>query len=1320
MASEDIVRQETLGILKKKRVEDRFCVLYKDRLDYFTSEEAAKSEQPRGRLALKEVDSIQDNEDGFTLKLTSGQSLALKTSEESKQQWLASLEPLLKVNKAVHSGYLNVERKGKVISPFFALQVDSLERHESKEDFESGKDPRGTQPFAEIERLTARGNRFMIGVKNQTKPLELFVDNQEEFAAWTRAFEDLLKKQLGANFVGGLTPILSSDGGHVSASVSGGTTPRDGVRVLCEGDLLIQKKSKEERRYCILRTDVFEYFLSETEFRAGAAARCRALMEDITAFEVTGELMKVTLGERTLELKALSPEDLRRWTKAWETDPDAPEAQDLSNARPVPATPSMSSPKELPPRKGKLVCHGRFHFRKSEDPEARAVVFALREGCVEIFMDAGADVNEGVPADRIMIEEIQDLEVEDDRFKVRLADNTKFELLSPEGRSIDDWYDELKTVFEEADSANQSVAGSVKDVGDHAEVAELAKSLFKSAKTVNAMLKTDRRVNQQEVKSAQDFFEALKQEGTEELRAATLVEALKKLDLNLTREQIENFALAMDGYGSFSGGITLPNFEKVLKLEEKEFMPLAEEVLEKRRPLQELKSTVRFEPIEVNRNGFISGEGFEKFQNELATKAEPSFARQPPGEMEDDLPGDLLEPSSPSRPARNRAICSGAVEVNGQKRHGVLYPDRLAFFENPEDIVYADPTKSVQVREMQTVKVTSTNSTFEIQDANSSGPLKVKVVQAFETWQSCLAEVLAPTFSKEGRGKTVLWKNMRSPTDTPVRLPKRGIDKPMHHGPLKVVTADGSEETRYFLVYVDRFERFPDAASAFREEEGGVVVMAMDVKAVRVVDKAFIFELRSGNLELRVPEGEDMEIWVATFQLLFHPGNEASQTPSNVDGDARQFINRRSPFLKDGSHAVERGKFDHSQVASEVNDEQFQHWVQTLPEKVVHWGLLGFQHQQRLVVRLTILFKDRLDSWGSATKASLGFKEDSRILMSSIRGVETVSGGLILNLGGKKIGIHVGGNESLHQWSRALLSVLVPNKVDHNLSREMPSPQEQRARSETPRATPRKGRDWIPEVARKSTQSLQHGSGARGAQRHVSVVHRGVSLAMTLQKEQDLKRFAINTHKAAPEVLELLHGKQGKFLPHSHQPGVRHVHSDVAEKPHRSGSAISTRSTSREEGAHKVTGHERQIPSRGRVDHSFAFWKINTEEAVVSRSPRSQSQSDRSIGSRSRSRTPLDEKPITPKIGSDNFQGLRSRESGLSNGHGVCGKVGGAGRQPLQNLQRRAKNQGEPLGKVTDAGREQNGWASEKKAKSSFADKARELNKASMAQTASA
>eukprot|EP00434_Breviolum_minutum_P025022 symbB.v1.2.022102.t1/scaffold1945.1/size95439/1 len=215
-------------------------------------------------------------------------------------------------------------------------------------------------------------------------------------------------------------------------------------------------------------------------------------------------------------------------------------------------------------------------------------------------------------------------------------------------------------------------------------------------------------------------------------------------------------------------------------------------------------------------------------------------------------------------------------------------------------------------------------------------------------------------------------------------------------------------------------------------------------------------------------------------------------------------------------------------------------------------------------------------------------------------------------------------------------------------STQLTSPQEQRARSETPRATPRKGRDWVPEVAFRTTKSISAGDGALGGGKRTGLVlHRGV--AVNLKKERDsLKRFCINTHKMAPEVMELLHGKQGKFLPHSDQPGQRHVHPEIAQKPQgRSGSAISTRSTSREEGASKVTGHERQISPSRRVDHSFAFWKINTEEAVVTRDGRSPSQSDRSIGSRSRSRTPVDDAPLTPKIGSDNRQAKGGRNTSL-------------------------------------------------------------------------
>mmetsp|Transcript_15210 Transcript_15210/g.17692 ORF Transcript_15210/g.17692 Transcript_15210/m.17692 type:complete len:125 (+) Transcript_15210:69-443(+) len=96
MASQDdIIRQETLGILKKKSIQQRFCVLYKDRLDYFTTEESARQkEPPRGHVSLNEVDSVQADDDGFTLKLTSGQSLTLKMSEESKNLWLGVVVPL--------------------------------------------------------------------------------------------------------------------------------------------------------------------------------------------------------------------------------------------------------------------------------------------------------------------------------------------------------------------------------------------------------------------------------------------------------------------------------------------------------------------------------------------------------------------------------------------------------------------------------------------------------------------------------------------------------------------------------------------------------------------------------------------------------------------------------------------------------------------------------------------------------------------------------------------------------------------------------------------------------------------------------------------------------------------------------------------------------------------------------------------------------------------------------------------------------------------------------------------------------------------------
>ena len=188
---------------------------------------------------------------------------------------------------------------------------------------------------------------------------------------------------------------------------------------------------------------------------------------------------------------------------------------------------------------------------------------------------------------------------------------------------------------------------------------------------------------------------------------------------------------------------------------------------------------------------------------------------------------------------------------------------------------------------------------------------------------------------------------------------------------------------------------------------------------MRVTESAFIFKLRQDSLHVQVPFGEDMETLGFSISAPL-PSAETTLAIALQTWTSFLVLYKHGAFLKGG----ERSKMERSELAAEVQDERFQHWLQALPEKVIHWGLLGFQHQQRLVVRLSILFRDRLDSWCSASSASCGMKEDSRILMSNVRGLETISGGLIVDLGGKKVGIHVGDNENLQQWSGALFECL--------------------------------------------------------------------------------------------------------------------------------------------------------------------------------------------------------------------------------------------------------------------------------------------------------
>ena len=1007
MAQPEVIRQETLGVQKKTGVESRYFVLSKESLDYFTTEaDSHERSEPRGRMNLKEVEKLEVQEDGFSLILKGGQSLKLKTPEESFEPWISTLRPLIKASggqfkaRVICSGYLTVERKGLVKTPFFVLRENSLERYDTAADFEKGQEPRA-MPLTDIERVTVRDRRLTLEVKDQKKPLEFQVDSTKEFVQWQGALEKLLAQRLGENLVSGAEAAM----GQASASVSGETMPRDAPKLLCEGELLALKSDREDPRYCVLRTDCFQYFNSKEDYQTGVAARARALIEDITSFDVLEDgTMEVELGKRKWSFKAHNTEDLRRWQTAWETDPEEP-------------LPASGKPRPVP--KPPVVTSGGFKLRKGLHQAASFGLLVLREDRMEFFRGRERVPSEDeVPDVSALMDEIEDLEVKEDVLIVRLADPLKtFELFSPQGKTMEEWRRELEHVFEETASSAEDDDYPKVTVSTDDSATQIAKELLNFVKTVNTTFKACM-VNGQTVQNALDLHTALRQ-NTQQVRPEDLAKALKDLGIGLTDAQIEYFLLSLD---PTEGGITWEEWLKALSVTEADPASAASKVRDR-----------------CQDHDILRREG--PLQQETICQA-----MEKPEE----------KPSSPSRATRNRSLFSGPVELDGDERHGVLYADRLAFFENSDDIVYADPDITVQLREMQAVK--ASNGVVEIQAA--SGLLEMRCSRAFELWQSSLSEALGASFTKHVKGKTVQWVNIREPTDSPPRLPKPGASaKPMHQGPLKIVQEDGSEKMRYVLVYSDRFEHFTDAVSALRKSGSlGGVVHATDVTSVRVTESAFIFKLRQDSLHVQVPFGEDMELWVSAFQLLFHPQNDAGHSPPNMD--ELLVLYKHGAFLKGG----ERSKMERSELAAEVQDERFQHWLQALPEKVIHWGLLGFQHQQRLVVRLSILFRDRLDSWCSASSASCGMKEDSRILMSNVRGLETISGGLIVDLGGKKVGIHVGDNENLQQWSGALLSVLAPLKPERSVS---PGTRLDRPRSQPP--SPGKGRDRPP-VA-KSTPS---------------------------------------------------------------------------------------------------------------------------------------------------------------------------------------------------------------------------------------------------------
>lgn len=304
-----------------------------------------------------------------------------------------------------------------------------------------------------------------------------------------------------------------------------------------------------------------------------------------------------------------------------------------------------------------------------------------------------------------------------------------------------------------------------------------------------------------------------------------------------------------------------------------------------------------------------------------------------------------------------------------------------------------------------------------------------------------------------------------------------------------------------------------------------------------------------------------------------------------------------------------------------------------MPDQPVFSGLLGFQCQGKMVCRMSVLFKDRLDSWSSPLKASLGAKLESSIPLSKARGVETISGGFIVNLGGRKVGIHVGDNESLYQWSKVLIPALVPsNQSKRRTASPSPEPWPVNISGRTPvgtnmRASPRakspprqvRPQGWVPRVATLKTKSSANNTDRQNPRTTLVFSHTGPSSTDG--------RFKVDTDRNGMVAGKAIHGSASALLATSSAPGLKkYVKSEVASK-------IGQSSTS-------------PLSNSARIDRSQATPKVGSEDRVLSRR----------------------RDTLSSKIGEGDRKPLTARSAS----------------QPV-------------IGKVTDAGRESSCWASPNK-----------------------
>jgi len=351
--------QGFLGVVRKGKVDQRYFVLYKDRLDYYNNvEDSFSNIEPRGRLALNDIEELEVLDNAFKIDLAGNpsRSLELQTQDPADlDKWIQALEPILddgepdnvaekKEDKkaepatkeddeeveVVLDGPLTVELNGQMIKKHFWLLADKLEYTNTDAEDE---DVQESFQLSTICDLTATATGFSLMSSNRRLTFQCAKKDSD---VWMSELQTALKSVSSSSQARPATPTISvtkppedqaklSNNQAVSPKPSNDVPSTPDPKPLCEGELGILRKGRLDTRYFVLYDQSFEYWSNKTDYDSGDERRGCVVLADMKRLENTSTGFIVTLdGEnRVLELRCDTEKELDKWLEQWKTVLDA-------------------------------------------------------------------------------------------------------------------------------------------------------------------------------------------------------------------------------------------------------------------------------------------------------------------------------------------------------------------------------------------------------------------------------------------------------------------------------------------------------------------------------------------------------------------------------------------------------------------------------------------------------------------------------------------------------------------------------------------------------------------------------------------------------------------------------------------------------------------------------------------------------------------------------------------------------------------------------------------------------------------------------------